>query len=134
ERKCAVKRRIPIWDMCSPTVRVLPAFVIASTRQPCDSSRRISLRKKGTANTPIYLMTERGFMMDRSFYQFVLSYRGGKKDDSKAVFAEAVFNDHSFPKDEKGFDPLSRYLEEKAEPEMPSVVFDELFALYKERF
>lgn len=73
-------------------------------------------------------------MMDRSFYQFVLSYRGGKKDDSKAVFAEAVFNDHSFPKDEKGFDPLSRYLEEKADPEMPSVVFDELFALYKERF
>lgn len=72
--------------------------------------------------------------MDRSFYQFVLSFRGGKKDDSKSVFAEAVFNDLSFPKDEKSFDPLSRYLEEKADPEMPSVVFDELFVLYKERF
>lgn len=72
--------------------------------------------------------------MDRSFYQFVLSYRGGKKDDAKSTFAEAVFNDHSFPKDEKGFDPLSRYLEEKADPEMPSVIFDELYELYKERF
>ena len=72
--------------------------------------------------------------MDRSFYQFVLSYRGGKKDDAKSAFAEAVFNDHSFPKDEKGFDLLSRYLEEKADPEMPSVIFDELYELYKERF
>ncbi|WP_432358846.1 YozE family protein [Sporosarcina sp. UB5] len=72
--------------------------------------------------------------MDRSFYQFVLSFRGGKKDDSTSTFAEAVFNDHSFPKDEKDFDFLSRYLEEKADPEMPTIVFDELFAMYKERF
>ena len=72
--------------------------------------------------------------MDRSFYQFVLSFRGGKKGDNHAAFAEAVFNDHSFPKDEKAFDPLSRYLEEKADPEMPSVVFDELYEMYKERF
>lgn len=72
--------------------------------------------------------------MDRSFYQFVLSFRGGKKGDPKSAFAEAMFNDHSFPKDEKGFDPLSRYLEEKADPEMPSVVFDELFEMYKDRF
>ncbi|WP_339250212.1 YozE family protein [Sporosarcina sp. FSL W8-0480] len=72
--------------------------------------------------------------MDRSFYQFVLSFRGGKKDDSMSVFAEAMFNDQSFPKDERGFDLLSRYLEEKADPEMPSVVFDELFEMYQERF
>jgi uncharacterized protein YozE (UPF0346 family) len=72
--------------------------------------------------------------MDRSFYQFVLSFRGGHKDDEKSAFAEAVFNDHSFPKDEKAFDPLSRYLEEKADPSMPSVIFDELFEMYKERF
>ncbi|GEN82636.1 UPF0346 protein [Sporosarcina luteola] len=72
--------------------------------------------------------------MDRSFYQFVLSFRGGKKDDQKAVFAEAMFNDHAFPKGEKSFDPLSRYLEEKADPEMPSIIFDELYALYEERY
>jgi len=72
--------------------------------------------------------------MDRSFYQFVLSFRGGKKDDKKSAFAEAMFKDHSFPKDEKDFDPLSRYLEEKADPDMPSVLFDELYEMYKERF
>jgi uncharacterized protein YozE (UPF0346 family) len=72
--------------------------------------------------------------MDRSFYQYVLSFRGGKKDDQKSAFAEAMFNDHSFPKDEKNFDPLSRYLEEKADPDMPSIVFDELYTMYKERF
>ena len=72
--------------------------------------------------------------MERSFYQFVLSFRGGNKDDNKSAFAEAVFNDHSFPKEEKEFDPLSRYLEEKADPDMPSIIFDELYAMYQERF
>lgn len=72
--------------------------------------------------------------MDRSFYQFVLSFRGGNKDDLKAIFAEAMFNDHGFPKDEKDFDPISRYLEDKADPEMPSIIYDELYALYTERF
>ena len=42
--------------------------------------------------------------------------------------------DSSFPKEEKAFDPLSRYVEEKADAKMPSVVFDELFLLYEERF
>ncbi len=72
--------------------------------------------------------------MDRSFYRFVLSFRGGAKDDLKASFAEAMFKDYSFPKEEKAFDPLSRYVEEKADAEMPSVIFDELYLLYEERF
>lgn len=72
--------------------------------------------------------------MDRSFYQFALAYRGGSKDDAHAVFAEAMFNDLAFPRVEKEFDSLSRYLEEKADPQMRSVIFDELYALYKERF
>ena len=64
--------------------------------------------------------------------RFIFPWR--KKGDEKAAFAEAVFNDHSFPKDEVVFDPISRYLEEKADPEMPSIIFDELFELYKDRF
>ena len=71
--------------------------------------------------------------MDRSFYQFALSFRGGTKDDLKSTFAENMFKDSSFPKEEKAFDPLSRYIEEKADAEMPSIVFDELFKLYEER-
>ena len=72
--------------------------------------------------------------MNRSFYQFTLSFRGGEKDDLKAVFAEAMFNDLSFPKEEKDFDPLSRYVEEKADPAMRSIIFDELYKLYEERY
>ena len=72
--------------------------------------------------------------MDRSFYQFALSFRGGAKDDLNAVFAEKMFNDLSFPKDEKAFDPLSRYIEEKADAQMSSVIFDDLYTLYEERF
>lgn len=72
--------------------------------------------------------------MDRSFYQFALAFRGGGKNDVHAVFAEAMFNDLGFPKEEKHFDSLSRYVEDKADPHMPSTVFDELFAQYEERF
>ncbi len=71
--------------------------------------------------------------MNKSFYQFTLSFRGGKKEDEKAVFAESMFNDLSFPKEEKDFDTLSRYVEEKGDEEMRSVVFDELYKLYEER-
>ena len=72
--------------------------------------------------------------MDRSFYQFALTYRGGGKNDLLSNFAEAMFHDHSFPKDERSFDPLSRYIEEKADPQMASVLFDELYQHYQERF
>ena len=72
--------------------------------------------------------------MERSFYQFVLSFR---------VEIKATKNQHSlklcstitvFRKTNRLLTRLSRYLEEKADSEMPSVVFDELFAMYIERF
>lgn len=72
--------------------------------------------------------------MDRSFYQFVLSYRGGEKNDPHAIFAESMFKDQSFPKYERSFDTLSRYIEEKADPQMPSVLFDELYRHFEDRF
>lgn len=71
--------------------------------------------------------------MNRSFYQFTLSFRAGAKGDLKAQFSESMFNDLSFPRDEMAFDPLSRYIEEKADASMQSIVFDELFRLYEER-
>ncbi|WP_342504958.1 YozE family protein [Sporosarcina sp. FSL K6-2383] len=72
--------------------------------------------------------------MNRSFYRFVLSFRGGVKGDLNALFAESMFNDLSFPREEKSFDTLSRYIEEKADSQMPSAIFDELYRLYEERF
>ncbi|WP_432355702.1 YozE family protein [Sporosarcina sp. A2] len=72
--------------------------------------------------------------MDRSFYQFVCSYRGGEKHDPYSLFADSMFNDLSFPKYERSFDTLSRYIEEKADPSMPSVLFDELYRHFEDRF
>ncbi|MBO1914808.1 hypothetical protein J4G37_59525, partial [Microvirga sp. 3-52] len=57
----------------------------------------------------------------------------GGKNDEKAIFAEGMFNDLSFPKEETKYDPLSRYIEEKAEEEMRPVVFDELYSIYFDR-
>ncbi|MCZ2258250.1 YozE family protein [Sporosarcina sp. G11-34] len=71
--------------------------------------------------------------MNKSFYQFALSFRGGRKDDLQAQFAESMFNDLSFPKEETEFDLISRYVEEKADAGMRSVVFDDLYKLYEER-
>jgi len=71
--------------------------------------------------------------MNKSFYQFTLSFRGGTKDDEFANFAENMFKDIGFPKSEVNFDLLSRYIEEKADAGMQSVVFDELYRLYEER-
>lgn len=71
--------------------------------------------------------------MNRSFYQFTLSFRGGGKDDAHSIFAEAMFNDLSFPKAEEEYDPLSRYVEEKADNQLRSIIFDELYKIYEER-
>ena len=71
--------------------------------------------------------------MNRSFYQFALSFRGGTKEDEKAVFAEGMFKDLGFPKDETEYDPISRYVEEKADSELRSVIFDDLYKIYEER-
>lgn len=70
--------------------------------------------------------------MNKTFYRFALSFRGGGKEYDYATFAEAMFNDLSFPKEAKKYDAISRYIEEKADVELRSVVFDELFRLYEE--
>lgn len=70
--------------------------------------------------------------MSKSFYQYVLSYRGGGKSDEKAIFAEAMFGDLSFPKQEIEYDALSRYIEELGNEQMKSIIFDELYELYVE--
>ncbi|HWI47163.1 MAG TPA: YozE family protein [Rummeliibacillus sp.] len=68
-----------------------------------------------------------------SFYHFIVTFRGGK-NDSKANFGEAAFHDHGFPKQDEDFQTISRYIEEKADPEMSAVVFDELWQLYEEKY
>lgn len=70
--------------------------------------------------------------MNQSFYLFALKFRGGQKKDKKAQFADNMFHLHDFPKAETSFHVLSQYIEELAHPDMPAVVFDEIWELYNE--
>ena len=68
--------------------------------------------------------------MDRSFYQFALKYRGKIVADDFSRFADSMFLDHSFPKNSRDFDQLSKYIEEKAHPVMKASTFDEMWEEY----
>ncbi|MBQ0138870.1 MAG: YozE family protein [Kurthia sp.] len=70
--------------------------------------------------------------MRHSFYHFALTYRGGAKGDNFSMFAEAMFLDHTFPKQSESFDELSRYIEEAAHDEMSAIIFDDFWVLYAE--
>jgi len=70
--------------------------------------------------------------MRQSFYLFTLKFRGGQKEDVKSNFANAMFDQHDFPKAETSFDKISLYIEELADPHMPATVFDEIWELYIE--
>ncbi|MFC7687158.1 YozE family protein [Ureibacillus sp. GCM10028918] len=72
--------------------------------------------------------------MIESFYLFILSYRGGDSNDSKSLFAEGAFQDHSFPKASTSFEELSSYIETLADEHMTTHVFDELWELYQTKY
>lgn len=68
----------------------------------------------------------------KSFYQFVLTYRGA--NDAFGQFAEAVFDDHSFPKRADTFEELSAYVEMQADAWMTTSVFDTLWDVYQTKY
>lgn len=70
--------------------------------------------------------------MKKSFYHFVLTFRGGALTDPKARFAENVFYDHSFPKTSTDFHELSSYIETLGDTEYSASTFDELWQLYED--
>jgi len=69
--------------------------------------------------------------MYHTFYQYVLTFRGGPKSDLKAMFAEAMFYDSAFPKHSTDFEKISRYIEELSHHDMTAIIFDELWSLYE---
>ena len=71
--------------------------------------------------------------MKQSFYLYVLSYRGGNREDRKSMFAEAAFSDHSFPKTSTSFEEISSYIEMIADDHMTTDIFDELWSIYEEK-
>lgn len=69
--------------------------------------------------------------MNQTFYKYALTFRGGPMSDGKAVFAEAMFYDLSFPKQSNDFEKISRYIEELAHSDMTATIFDEMWLLYE---
>lgn len=70
--------------------------------------------------------------MRQSFYLFALKFRGGQKGDGKEIFANSMFDHHDFPKAETSFHTISLYIEELADPNMPAIIFDEIWEYYIE--
>ena len=69
-------------------------------------------------------------MKNHSFYQFILTVRGRK--DAKGELVEEIFDDLSFPKQEKDFNQLSDYVETHGNFTVSMAVFDDLYEEYQE--
>ncbi len=69
--------------------------------------------------------------MNHSFYKYALTFRWGSHTDKKAMFAEAMFYDLSFPKHSNDFEEISRYIEELAHKDMSATIFDEMWILFE---
>ena len=68
----------------------------------------------------------------KSFYQFVLTYRGAHSDEG--LFAEEVFEDSLFPRSSTSFSELSDYVEMQASTYMTTTVFDVLWQEYATKY
>ncbi|UJL48247.1 YozE family protein [Virgibacillus sp. NKC19-16] len=67
----------------------------------------------------------------RSFYQFLMTFRGKKPPDDQSRLADWVFFDHDFPKHSSDYDEISNYLEWNSPFPAALAVFDELWDKYK---
>ncbi|WP_117169404.1 YozE family protein [Paraliobacillus sediminis] len=68
----------------------------------------------------------------RSFYQYMMRYRGAKKVTNESRLAEWMFRDHDFPKHSESYDEVSRYLEWNIPFKEAVQVFDHLWDDYQE--
>lgn len=68
----------------------------------------------------------------RTFYQFILKYRGELRVTEKGKLADWIFYDHDFPKHLNSYHEISDYLEWNSPFADALVVFDELWAVYEE--
>jgi uncharacterized protein YozE (UPF0346 family) len=68
----------------------------------------------------------------KTFYEFVLTYRGAVNE--KGYFAEAVFEDSLFPRRTSNFHELSQYVEMNADAYMKTSIFDEIWDEYATKY
>ncbi|WP_087971484.1 YozE family protein [Oceanobacillus rekensis] len=67
----------------------------------------------------------------RSFYHFLMTYRGKLNPDEKSLLADWAFNDHNFPKQSTKYDVISDYLEWNSPFPNALNVFDEIWNTYQ---
>lgn len=66
----------------------------------------------------------------RSFYHFILTYRGKKQPTEQSRLADCVFYDASFPKQSTDYHEISDYLEWNSPFTNALQVFDEIWDEY----
>lgn len=66
----------------------------------------------------------------RSFYQFLMTFRGKKKADEESRLADWAFLDHDFPKHSMDYHELTDYLEFNSPFPSALQVFDRLWDRY----
>ncbi|MFQ3543067.1 YozE family protein [Halobacillus rhizosphaerae] len=67
----------------------------------------------------------------RSFYHYMMRYRGNKQQDGAKKLADWMFEDHSFPKQAKTYNEISSYLEWNIPFTNALSVFDQLYDAYE---
>ena len=67
----------------------------------------------------------------RTFYRFILTFRGKLTDDAESRLAEWIYLDHDFPKHTNDYDEISDYLEWNSPFNGALMVFDRLWDEYK---
>jgi uncharacterized protein YozE (UPF0346 family) len=68
----------------------------------------------------------------KSFYHFLLKYRALKPTDEISEFANAAYEDHSFPKHTTDYYELTNYLEFNGFYLRSMTTFDIVWDLYKQ--
>ncbi|MEK4425314.1 YozE family protein [Solibacillus sp. FSL K6-1523] len=72
--------------------------------------------------------------MGKSFYHYVLTFRGGEWSDEKTRFSEGMFIEPGFPKYSESFEELSTYIELQSNEYLTISAFDELWDLYAQKY
>lgn len=73
-------------------------------------------------------------MSRKTFYAYVMTYRGGDVEDAATHFAEAAFHDVQFPKQSTDYDEISSYIEMLSDATMNAETFDALWQSYEANY
>ncbi|APR28550.1 hypothetical protein BTW26_05795 [Pediococcus acidilactici] len=70
--------------------------------------------------------------MRKTFYQFLMTQRNPEPNDEVEEFANQAFFDQSFPKQDRDFEEISKYLEINGSYLQNMTIFDQAWQRYLE--